>query len=144
VGDIIDELNFQNEPISSVMTFSNETALVSVQFHDTPAPSLFARSISTSWSPPSEFSKSAINEFFNSMSVTQSTCLFEYDLLDGLVFTNKGFDIGDYNDDEVCVYRIYRRDCFISSKFMYKNHHKFILMYKNLCVKLSIGLRFLQ
>ena len=106
VGDIIDELNFQNEPISSVMTFSNETALVSVQFHDTPAPSLFARSISTSWSPPSEFSKSAINEFFNSMSVTQSTCLFEYDLLDGLVFTNKGFDIGDYNDDEVCVYRI--------------------------------------
>ena len=106
MGDIIDEVNFQNEPISSVMTFSNETALISVQFHDTPTPSLFARSISTSWSPPSEFSKSAINEFFNSMSVTPSTCLFEYDLLDGLVFTNKGFDIGDYNDDEVCVYRI--------------------------------------
>ena len=107
VGDIIDELNFQNEPIPTVMTFSNETASISVQFHDAPAPSLFSRSISSStWSPPSEFSKSAINDFFNSMSVTPSSCLYEYDLIDGLVFTNKGFDIGDYNDDEVCVYRI--------------------------------------
>ena len=108
VGDIIDELNFQNEPIPTVMTFSNETVSISVQFHDTPSPSLFSRSISSStpWSPPSEFSKSAINDFFNSMSVTPSACLHEYDLIDGLVFTNKGFDIGDYNDDEVCVYRI--------------------------------------
>ena len=107
-GDIIAEVNFQNEPISTVMTFSNETSSISVQFRDTPAPSLFARSISSSssWSPPSEFSKSAISEFFNSMSVTQSTCLYEYDLVDGLVFTNKGFDVGDYNDDEVCIYRI--------------------------------------
>ena len=105
-GVIIDEVNFKNEPIPTVLTFSNETSAISVQFHDTPAPSLFSRSISSPWSPPAEFSKTAINEFFRSMSVTPSTCLYEYDLLDGLVFTNKGFDIGDYNDDEVCIYKI--------------------------------------
>ena len=106
-GVIIDEVNFKNELIPTVLTFSNETSAISVQFHDTSAPFLFSRSISSSpWSPPAEFSKTAINEFFRSMSVTPSTCLYEYDLLDGLVFTNKGFDIGDYNDDEVCIYKI--------------------------------------
>ena len=103
---IIAEDNFKNEPIPTLLTFSNETSTITVQLRDTPAPSLFARSISSPWSRPSEFSDSSINEFFKSMSVTPSACFYEYDLLDGLVFTNKGFDVGDYNDDEVCIYKV--------------------------------------
>ena len=58
------------------------------------------------WSLPAEYSETAINQFLRSFSTAQTDCFYEYDLTDGLVFTNKGYDIGDYNDDEVCIYRI--------------------------------------